>query len=237
MKQFKGCRSQHIISLFPNGTIQVKENICSCDECISGNLINSSVKEGKCFCEGDNEESDTDSTDNEEDENESEDEGVHVNEIRADTMVDLIEKDSVVALYSHQNANGLFYLCKVVSSGVANENLTDTYEHHIKYLLCKYFEKVREKRGFVHYKLLGDDVLVPTYQIVVPSVEMDINNTLTIREYQFIADKKIAFLGEQLFLVFRKPQKTLFVFPSCHDGSCGRRYHQLLTSTFLMKTC
>ena len=76
--------------------------------------------------------------------------------------------------------------------GVAVDDMIYRYQHCInkesKYIVCQYFEKVKEKRGVVQYKLLQDDVYIHPYQVAVPSVTMSENNCLTISEYQFIAD-------------------------------------------------
>ena len=52
---------------------------------------------------------------------------------------------SCVALYSSPNSFEMFYLCKVIKTGIASESLNDDYNHIIekgvKYLKCNYLEK------------------------------------------------------------------------------------------------
>ena len=89
----------------------------------------------------------------------------------------MITTDYVIALYSNENARELFYLSKVVKVTIANEKIHDSYDHCIekKYkvpIVCNYFEKVKEKRGFIQYKLLIGDVFVHPCQVAVPSVDM-----------------------------------------------------------------
>ena len=40
------CLKVHVIAYHPDGSIQTKENICSCNNCLTGNLINCVVEKG-----------------------------------------------------------------------------------------------------------------------------------------------------------------------------------------------
>ena len=43
----KGCRNLHMLSFFPDGSIQSKVNICSCNSCIEGEFISYLTEKGK----------------------------------------------------------------------------------------------------------------------------------------------------------------------------------------------
>ena len=59
---------------------------------------------------------------------------------KVETVNDVLAKDTGIALYSSSNALELFFLCKVLDFGVANEDLFDSYNHVItkrcKYIRC-----------------------------------------------------------------------------------------------------
>ena len=59
-------------------------------------------------------------------------------EIKGDDILAVLDVDNIIALYSHSDSNKLFYLCKVVSFGVAMSNMVDKYDHHIKKRLKVY---------------------------------------------------------------------------------------------------
>ena len=47
--EISGCRKLHMFSYFPNGEIQLKENICSCDQCLKGNFRLCDTEPGRIF--------------------------------------------------------------------------------------------------------------------------------------------------------------------------------------------
>ena len=83
--------------------------------------------------------------------------GLEKYEMKSCNVLDVIQEGSVIALFSHPNANEPFYLCKIVRFGIAENHLTDHLGHHIpkgaKFITCKYFENCSECRGFVQYRL------------------------------------------------------------------------------------
>ena len=52
------------------------------------------------------------------------------------------------AIYSYENSPEPFYICKVIKSDTATENLFDGVGHYVesgkKYLLINYLEKIKE---------------------------------------------------------------------------------------------
>ena len=189
----KQSRDQHILVFKPDGSIQSKVNLCSCEQCIKGDLIYCKCEKGVLICNGDAE-----SDEEEEDDNEngvvqtSNDKEVEENEMYGSNILDVITTGSVVALYSDENARELFYLCKILDVKTAEETVQDNYDHYIEkntnYLICNYFERVKERRGMVQYQLLDGEVFVHPCQVAVPFVGMSDKHCLTVAEYQFIAD-------------------------------------------------
>ena len=45
--------------------------------------------------------------------------------------------------------------------------------HHVIYILCRYYEKVKQVKAKVIYKLLNNDVLVLPTQVMSPLVKMN----------------------------------------------------------------
>ena len=62
----KKCRSLHMISYFPDGSIQTKQHLCSCVECVVRNFIDYNLNPGVKLIVGNTEGSDTDTSDTDE---------------------------------------------------------------------------------------------------------------------------------------------------------------------------
>ena len=99
------CEKLHMIAFFPDGRIMGKENICSCHECLNGNLDKCEFDPGRII-----KKEDVNSEDDKIDGSEYEE-----NEILKELFFSHIKKGSCVALYSPHQASELFYLCKVLS--------------------------------------------------------------------------------------------------------------------------
>ena len=86
----------------------------------------------------------------------------------------------------------LFYLCKVLDFGTANENLCDKFHHVIlkgsKFIKCQYFQKIKEHKQKIHYNLLSDEIYVYPTEIMSPLVNLGDDLTLSIHEYQWLSD-------------------------------------------------
>ena len=104
------------------------------------------------------------------DENECENYDMERFEIRANSVIEIILKDNVIALYSPPESLELSYLCKVIAVGVATKHIVDKGNHCIKsashYIKCQYFEKIKERKLMIKYKLLPDIVLVLPTQVM-----------------------------------------------------------------------
>ena len=82
-------------------------------------------------------------------------------ELRSESVTEVVKAGNVMALFSPSNALELFYLCKVINSGTATEDMYDKFEHYIpkgfSYLSVHYYEKKANsefsKNGHVIYKL------------------------------------------------------------------------------------
>ena len=142
----------------------------------------------------DTDDSDSDSgteSESSDDESDSDKFDEEVGQIRTDNVLDILSADSTIALFSHSISMELFYLCKVLKFGVAEEDMTDGNHKVSKgqsFILCNYYERIDEKRSKVFYKLLKDEVLVYPTQVMCPLVVMNDDLSLDIEEYQCIAD-------------------------------------------------
>ena len=197
-----GCMNYHMICFNTDGSLLTKNNICSCDDCLQGNFLNCDTETGTLILgdkmgDEDNVDSDVEYEDDDEFGDEIE-EDLEQYELRSSSVLVVIQKGSVIALFSPENAIELFYLCKVIDYGVATDELSDTNNHHIgrgtPYILVNYFEKKMSKfskNSSIMYKLLSEEVYVLPTQVMLPSVNASFigsNLHLTVDEYQWLSD-------------------------------------------------
>ena len=71
----------------------------------------------------------------------------HEDELPRGTYFDMIQAGAFIAIYSYENSLEPFYICKVINSDTATENLFEGVGHYVengnKYLLCNYLEKLK----------------------------------------------------------------------------------------------
>ena len=89
-----------MICFFPDGSIQTKVNICSCNFCLQGDFISCTTEKGNIFqlstTEASDDESD-DSDDNEEYGDNDDDGSNHeLYELRAESVNSIVSKDSTI---------------------------------------------------------------------------------------------------------------------------------------------
>ena len=187
------CRSLHMISYFPDGSIQTKQHLCSCAECVVRNFdclsnpgiqIYSGDSLGDSDSGGDTEESDTEEAYNEISRTEQ--------ELRATCVTDIVVPNSFIALFSPPESFELFYLCHAFSVETNSEMVIDQDNHIIqqgeKYIVCKYLEKLKEKCGHIYYKSLPKAVKVLLAQVLCPLVMLDENLPMSAADYQWLSD-------------------------------------------------
>ena len=113
-------------------------------------------------------------------------------ELRANSVIEIVQPGNVIALYSPPTAFEMFYLCKVLDTGIASEKMVDESNHNIdigtQFIMCQYFEKVKEKRSYLSYKILPQIVYVLPSQVMNPMVNLNDNLELPIDEYQWLLD-------------------------------------------------
>ena len=145
------CRYLYMISYFPDGSIQTKQHLCSCAECVVGNFIDCLSNPGTQIFSGDSLKdsdsgSDTEESDTEEAYNEI---SRTEQELRATCVTDIVVPNSFIALFSPPESFELFYLCHAFSVETASEMVIDQYNHIIqqgeRYIVCKYLEKLNKK--------------------------------------------------------------------------------------------
>ena len=180
---------QHMLFFFPDGSVQMKINLCSCESCLTGNFINCMHDPGVQVCSkliscDSDSESDDASYDSEEEHEEQ--------QIRGSCILELVDCGTFIALFSAPSSSELFYLCKVLDYGVPSETIEDTYHHVIpkgsSYIKCQYLEKKSERKNKIVYKLLPNEVLVLPAQVMSPLVPLKEDLSMTIGEYQWLSD-------------------------------------------------
>ena len=140
--------------------------------------------------------SDDDSTTESEFENDYDDDDAESDaeayELRSESVNSILTKNTTIALYSSSNSLELFYLCKVIDFGVAIENMVDEYNHIIlqgsRYIECQYYQKQKETKLKIHYKLLPKNVYVFPTQVLSPLVNLIEKNIWMIEDYQWLCD-------------------------------------------------
>ena len=194
----------HMMAFHPNRDVFTKQHLCSCDACIGGILQDCEIEKG-CKVQVKNEKNEEKGKgDNEnvddvwDDEGESsdeeikneQDENIMLSE-RGEMIMDMLtDIGSTFAIYSPSNQNELFYLCKLIKTGISVSNMVDENGHTVatgdSYIFCQYYEKIKEKRNCIEYKLLQPEVFVMPYQVFCPCVQMK-DLKITVQEYQFLA--------------------------------------------------
>ena len=163
------CQEKHMFAFFPDGSVQAKINMCSCLKCLRRLFVDCPHEKGCLVYAGimntdfsDYENTDEDS-DEEKDDVEEED-CTEAYELRSESVLDIIQKDSIIALYSPSKSIELFFLFKVLEFGVAESNMVDRNEHYImkgeKFIKGNYLEKTKEKKGAVFYKITNTEAYV-----------------------------------------------------------------------------
>ena len=138
--------------------------------------------------------SDDDSTTESEFENDYDDDNAESDaeayELRSESENSILTKNTTIALYSSSNSLELFYLCKVIDFGVAIENMVNGYNHIISQGSREflYYQKQKETKSKIHYKLLPKNIYVFPTQVLSLLVNLIENNVLMIEDYQWLCD-------------------------------------------------
>ena len=138
--------------------------------------------------------SDDDSTTESEFENNYDDDNAESDaeayELRSESVNSILTKNTTIALYSSSNSLELFYLCKVIDFGVAIENMVNGYNHIISQgsRECQHYQKQKETKSKIHYKLLPKNIYVFPTQVLSLLVNLIENNVLMIEDYQWLCD-------------------------------------------------
>ena len=130
----KGSRTYHMMCFWPDGSILCKVNLCLRADCIFRNFLDYVIEPGKIFSAEEGEDDDVDSDVEYEDDDVFGDEIDDMNqkyELRSNSVLEVISVNDVIALFSSSTSLELFYLCKVLSFGIAEQNLKDKNNHCI----------------------------------------------------------------------------------------------------------
>ena len=150
------CMKAHMICFDPDAYVVMKVNICSCVDCITGDFMRCSDEKGIEVCAKDHED-DFETLDSDREEefdvfgDEMFDKNEEMYEMRAESVMDVLQNNSTIALFSPANFSfELFYLCKVCDFGYATEDLVDEYNHVVNvgapYIKVKYYKKKAKKK-------------------------------------------------------------------------------------------
>ena len=137
----------------PDGSIQLKQWICSCCMCKVGKFTECNDEKGVIIYprKSNQDESSSSSSDSEDSDRdkEVEESDVEQYEMRSASISEIVETGNIVALFAPSKSFEMFYQCKVISIEVAKKEIVDDYHHTIQkgsvYLKCHYLEKVSEK--------------------------------------------------------------------------------------------
>ena len=109
--KIKDCQKQHMMAFFYDGSIQIKENLCSCNACLLGNFVQCKVEKGIIvtrYVDYDSVSDEFDSDYDISDEFNESDDSSDVDKLQPDIIFDIITPGSTIALYSPPNAGELF---------------------------------------------------------------------------------------------------------------------------------
>ena len=180
----------HMIAYHPDGSIQSKVNLCSCEQCIDVEFISCLVEKVWLF-NMHRMQVKMIQQDLEVDIDKDDDQETEMYELWAESITSVISKGSTIALYTFSNLVELFYLCKVINFRTADETMVDEYNHAItagsKFMKCQYYQKNKENKKGVPYVLPPGHVLVLPTQVLSPFVNLE-DNVLSMGEYQWLCD-------------------------------------------------
>ena len=118
-------KSSHDI-VFPRWLGPIKNQSLFMFNCIEGDFTLCLIEKGKFVLITDASDDDSSSEDFKNDFDVDVESDTEMHELRAETVNDVLTKDTCIALYYSSNALKLFFLCKVLDFGVANEDLFDS---------------------------------------------------------------------------------------------------------------
>ena len=176
--KIKDCKIQHMIVFFPDGSIHVKQNICSCNSCIRDELIDCSFEPGVQINSREINSSDDESDGGDYDYNDENISEVELKEqrLRGDCVLEMLQPDTYIAIFPTPSSSELFYLCKVLEFGISLTVQNDKYNHTMpvgaSFMQCQYLERLEEKKRKVFYKLLPDVVFVFPAEAMSPLVPL-----------------------------------------------------------------
>ena len=113
--KIKKCISLHMIPYFLDGSIQTKQHLCSCVECVVRNFIDCNLNPGVKLIVENTEGSDTDTSDTDTDESDTDDdEEIQIEqELRTECVADIVTPNSFTAVFHHQNLLNCFIFARL----------------------------------------------------------------------------------------------------------------------------
>ena len=117
-----------MIVFFPDGSIQVKQNICSCNGCTRGALIDCSFEPGVQVNSREINSSDDESDEGDYDYN---DENIFEVELEGIMYWKCCSQVPCITIFLSCSLSELFYLCKVLEFGISSRVQNDKYNHTV----------------------------------------------------------------------------------------------------------
>ena len=117
-----------MIVFFPDGSIQVKQSICSCNSCIRGALIDCSFEPGVQVNSREINSSDDESDEGDYDYN---DENIFEVELEGIVYWKCCSQVPYITIFLSCSLSELFYLCKVLEFGISSTVQNDKYNHTV----------------------------------------------------------------------------------------------------------
>ena len=123
LKVAKNC----FISFCPDGTVMGKRNLCSCRDCLDGDLNKCEIEKGqisggKSFEHGSSSDDDEESDESDDENSNDSDEEYEDMEIPNAFTFEIVDDGAFIAIFSHSSSIELFYMCKVLSKEIAETN-------------------------------------------------------------------------------------------------------------------
>ena len=121
-------------------------------------------------------------------------------ELRADKMINIVQKNSVIALYLPPNYIEVFYLCYVLDIvGVAKEQLVDKYDHVIEPQCClkgNYYEKIKEQHSELIYRPIDGVAYVLLTHVLSLLGPSNVHCKLSVEEFRGYVTVFKSFIGK-----------------------------------------
>ena len=186
----KQCMKQHVIVFVSHGDITMQEYLCDCTSCLQ-------FKFSECYYHSSTNDAMISATMNEyESDEEEQDDDNYID--RSQQMFDFVEVPSYISLITGNTIKPLYFV-KVTEKGIAEENLTDPYDHFLCegecYFKGQYLKLTRSRNlNNKQFQTLPTNVIISTDEIYDTYVDIDDNMQLFLCYTLIFCDKKYNYI-------------------------------------------